>query len=41
MIEVVVGEIKLLEVNKPDEAAIGVDRTIKRTIAVIELIIHH
>ena len=32
MIEVVDGEIKLLKVNKLEEAATGVDRTIKRTV---------
>ena len=36
MIEVVVGEIKLLKVNKLDEAAIGVNRTIKRTITEVK-----
>ena len=36
MIEVVEGEIKLLKVNKLEEAAAGVDRTIKRTVTEVK-----
>ena len=36
MIEVVDGEIKLLKVNKLEEAATGVDRTIKKTVTEVK-----